>query len=114
MIGAGTLSFDLKQTEYLHVKYKEHFFIGYGTTADFSAATKYSTIVPYEAGRRTYYGSVRLGNVRFSKAFKIADHTNKILVLNSLVDTSDSLDQRGYVELYSKTVELYFDAVIKA
>ena len=55
-----------------------------------------------------------MGQVIFSRRFKIVDHTNVINLLSNITDVEQNPKGNGYVELYSKNVRLYKDGLIKA
>jgi len=90
-----------------------HFYVGSKTFLDFSKISMYTHIEPYNKGEWTVFGNVNLGRVKFSRAFKVADHTNTINILADITDAAHSEKNDGYVELYSQNVRIFYRAKIK-
>jgi len=55
-----------------------------------------------------------VGNVKFSRSFKIADYTNELTVQNTMEDMYGDRNERGYIELYSKRIRVYYSSKLKA
>jgi hypothetical protein len=80
MIGMGWVDFNFKNTPSVILKYHINFNLGYGSMLDFSKIPLYTRIENYERDAQTKYGNVKVGNVKFSRSFKIADYTNELTV----------------------------------
>ena len=114
MVGSGVIRFDMPKTEVMILKYVDHFFVGPETTIDFSLIEKYSRIETFEKDRYVFWGNVNLGKIKFSNAFKIADHTNVINLLSTITDVAHDKNEGGYVELYSKAIRFFYKSEIIA
>ena len=55
-----------------------------------------------------------MASQNFSRAFKIADHTNTVNLLSTLTDMTHDKKEGGYVELYSKQIRFFFNSEIVA
>ena len=114
MNGMARVDFNFRKSAYMVMKYHTHLNLGYGTMLDFSKIAVYTRIECQVEKGATKFGSVKLGGIKFSRSFKIADHTNDLTVQNTVEDTYADIKERGYIELYSKTIRLYYSAKIKA
>ena len=114
MVGKGTIRIDMPGTQFFTLKYVNHFYVGPDTLIDFSLISKYSRIETFEKDTFVYWGNINLGNIKFSKAFKIADHTNVINMLSTIEDVTHDAKEGGYVELYSKSIRFFYRSEIVA
>ena len=112
MTGGSSIFFNLTYTQFLTLKYHNHLMLTQNTLLDFSQIEKYTRIECYEENLRAWFGTITLGNIKFSKSFRIADYTN-LLVVNSfsiIEDVTEAKDERGYIELYSKNIQIDYNA----
>ena len=81
---------------------------------DFTAISANTHIEPYSHGEETYWGSVHLGQVKFTRALKVTDHTNSVNLLSNITEVGAPATRHGYIELYSTKVRLFRGSTLSA